>query len=329
MKILHATAAAIALTFAAPAFAQATDESEVKPIPAKVTVNETKAELGKKLYFDPILSKDGKVSCASCHQLHKGGTDQLKTSEGIGKQLGPINSPSVFNSAHNFVQFWDGRAADLAEQAQGPVANPKEMGESWDNVVKKLGAVDEYVKLFAQVYGDKGITKENAADAIAEFEKTLTTPNSRFDKFLNGDKTALTAQEQKGWMLFQDKGCITCHSGTYLGGTSFQMLNEDYFTDRGGELTEADMGRYNVTKDEADKHSFKVPSLRTVAVTPPYFHDGSVKTLDEAVSKMAKYQLGEELKPEEVSAITAFLKSLVGEYQGTPLDKLTAPAEAK
>ena len=314
---------ALTLAITAPVFAaEETPEHGVTPIPATVDVDLDKAALGKKLYFEPMLSKDNSLSCASCHGLGKGGTDRLQTSLGFNSQVGPINSPSVFNSAHNFVQFWDGRAASLEEQALGPVENPKEMAESWPNVLEKLKANDAYVKEFAAVFGENAITKENAAAAIAEFERTLITPNSRFDKFLMGNKNALTQLEKKGWQLFQEKGCIACHEGRYLGGTMYQMLSEDYFTDRGDELTEADYGRYNVTKDDSEKHMFKVPMLRNVALTSPYFHDGSVKTLDEAVRKMGKYQLGEELSGAEVSALVAFLKSLTGEYEGTPLHRL-------
>jgi cytochrome c peroxidase len=296
-------------------------ESSIKPIPADVKVNQEKAALGEKLYHDPILSADGKISCATCHQLHKGGTDRLPVSNGIKGQRGPINSPTVFNSAHNFVQFWDGRAKDLKAQALGPVENPLEMGEKWPQVLDKLQEHKEYGAALSKLYG-KGFKKEDVADAIAEFERTLTTPDSRFDLFLKGKKDALTALEKQGYELFQKKNCTLCHSGTYLGGESYQMLNPEYFTARGGKLTDADMGRYNVTKKEEDRHMFKVPMLRNVAVTAPYFHDGRVRTLEEAIRLMGKYQLGEEIPAQEVRAIAAFLKTLTGTYQGVPLDKV-------
>jgi cytochrome c peroxidase len=310
--------AASVLALAAPTFAQ-----EIKPIPQTVKVNADKVALGERLYHDKQLSADGTLSCASCHMLHKGGADGREVSLGVKGQKGGVNSPSVFNSAHNFVQFWDGRAKDLKAQAAGPVANPSEMGETWANVEKKIAADASYADAFKKSYGGK-VTQANITDAIAEFEKSLITPDSRFDKFLRGDKAALNATEQKGYALFQEKGCTSCHSGDYLGGESFQMLNPDYFKDRGGKLTDGDMGRYNVTKQEEDKHNFKVPMLRNVALTAPYFHDGKVKTLDDAVRKMAKYQLGEDLQPSEVQAIVAFLKSTTGTYKGTPLDKLKA-----
>lgn len=320
MRALIMTTAFYGALLLAAGTAQAT-EIEIQPVPREVKVNAEKAALGEKLYHDTKLSVDGTISCASCHDLKKGGTDQAVVSTGVKGQLGPINSPTVYNSANNFVQFWDGRAKDLAEQALGPVENPKEMGEKWDNVVKKLQADETYAASFKKIYGKDVITKENVADAIAEFEKTLITPDSRFDDYLRGDEKALSALEKKGFELFQDKGCMSCHTGTYFGGESYQAMAEEYFTDR-GNLTDADYGRYNVTKDEADKHMFKVPMLRNVAVTAPYFHDGSKKTLEEAVQAMAKYQLGEELTKEDNQAIVAFLKTLTGKYKGKPLDKM-------
>lgn len=311
-------AVACLLTTAAMA---ATDPHEVKPIPQTVNVDAKKAALGEKLYHDKRLSADGSVSCATCHALHKGGTDRLPVSKGINNHNGPINSPSVFNSEHNFVQFWDGRAKDLKAQAQGPVENPIEMGEKWPNVVEKIKADKEYAAAFKESYGGK-ITKDTIADAIAQFERTLITPDSRFDDFLRGNEKALTDQEKKGYALFKEKGCMTCHSGTYFGGTSYQTLNPDYFTRRGGKITDADLGRYNVTKKDADKHSFKVPMLRNVATTAPYFHDGKVQSLDQAVKLMGKYQLGQELSEADTQAIVAFLKSLTGKYQGVPVDQI-------
>jgi cytochrome c peroxidase len=197
------------------------------------------------------------------------------------------------------------------------------MGETWPNVVEKVKANKDYAEAFKRLYGGS-ITKEKIAHAIAEFEKTLITPNSRFDKYLEGDDTALSEQEKKGFELFKSTGCTTCHTGDYFGGQSYQMMSKDYFKERGTPLTDGDMGRFNVTKKEEDRHMLKVPMLRNVAVTPPYYHDGSVKTLDEAVTKMAKYQLGAELKPEETQAIVAFLKTLTGEYKGVPLDQVKA-----
>lgn len=285
-----------------------------KPIPDEVEADEKLVELGRALYHDPLLSGDETISCATCHVIAEGGGDGLPTSKGIDDQWGPINSPTVLNSGYHFVQFWDGRAKDLQEQALGPVENPLEMGEDWDNVVKKLEANETYAKLFAEFYDD-GVTADNTAHAIAEFEKTLITPNAPFDLYLKGDKDALNEQERRGLQAFIDTGCIACHSGKILSSPNYQKMGaiHDYFADRGGELTEADMGRYNVTEEEADKHMFKVPTLRNVALTGPYMHDGKTETLEEAVHIMAWFQLGKELEDEEIADITAFLKTLTGE----------------
>lgn len=310
------------LTKAVPAVSAVAESEPIEPLPEKIPVDGRKAKLGHRLFHDPILSKDGTVSCASCHAMDKGGTDLAPVSTGVGGALGGINSPTVFNAAFNLAQFWDGRAKDLVEQAQGPVENPKEMAESWDNVVSKLKADESYADSFALIYPD-GVTRLNAADAIAEFEKTLITPNSRFDRYLKGDKAALNQDEIAGYELFKGKGCATCHNGANVGGNSYQKLGvmADYFADRGMPVTEADLGRYNFTKDELDKHFFKVPSLRLAALTPPYFHDASRKTLAEAIQAMGKYQLGLDLSPEEISKIEAFLRSLPGDYEGQPLIK--------
>ncbi|KPK15045.1 MAG: cytochrome B6 [Myxococcales bacterium SG8_38] len=272
-----------------------------------------KVVLGRSLYHDTILSGDGTVSCATCHMLDHGGAEPRKTSTGIRGQKGPINSPTVLNSAYNFVQFWDGRAKDLQEQAAGPVANPIEMGAVWDEVVAKIKKEDEYAAAFAKLYED-GVTQDNITDAIAEYEKSLITP-SRFDKYLRGDASALTDQEKRGYQTFKEVGCTACHAGVLAGGAMFQKLGlvKDYFADRGTPLTEADMGRFNVTKNPADKHFFKVPTLRNVELTPPYLHDGSRETLEETVAVMGRYQLGRELTQQQVNDIVAFLKSLTGE----------------
>lgn len=285
----------------------------IVPLPESVDVDMDKVILGRSLYHDTILSGDGTVSCATCHMLEHGGAEPRKTSTGIRGQKGPINSPTVLNSAYNFVQFWDGRAKDLQEQAAGPVANPIEMGADWKDVVAKIKKNDEYAAAFAKVYDD-GVTQDNVTDAIAEYEKSLITP-SRFDAYLRGDESAITEQEKRGYQTFKEVGCTACHTGIIVGGTMFQKLGlvKNYFADRGTPLTEADMGRFNVTKSEADKHFFKVPTLRNVELTPPYLHDGSRETLEETVALMGKYQLGRELTQQQVDDIVAFLKSLTGE----------------
>ncbi|MDH4281757.1 MAG: cytochrome-c peroxidase [Myxococcales bacterium] len=285
----------------------------IQPLPTSVDVNMEKVVLGRSLYHDTILSGDGTVSCATCHMLDHGGAEPRKSSVGIRGQIGPINSPTVLNSSYNFVQFWDGRAKDLQEQAEGPVANPKEMGSEWDGVVEKLKKNKEYAAEFAKLYPD-GVTKANTTDAIAEYEKSLITP-SRFDKYLRGDDTAITDAEKKGYATFKEVGCTACHNGILVGGAMFQKMGlvNDYFADRGTPITEADLGRFNVTKNPAEKHLFKVPTLRNVELTSPYLHDGSRATLEETVKVMGKYQLGRDLTDEQVNSIVAFLKSLTGE----------------
>lgn len=298
------------------------NDTEIVPLPESYPgVNQDLVNLGEKLFHDVRLSGDNTISCASCHALNTGGVDRTPVSTGIGGAKGPINAPTVYNSVYSVAQFWDGRAKDLFEQAGGPVMNPKEMGsKSWDDVLAKLKTDAEYSAAFGKLFAD-GMTGPNIQTAIAEFEKTLITPNSRFDKYLKGDKAALNQEEIKGWELFQGYSCTTCHNGIAIGGNSFQKfgLVKDYLKDVRGNLTDADNGRFNFTKDEADRFKFKVPSLRTAAVTAPYFHDASAKTLEEAVTIMGRHQLGVEFQPDEIKAIVAFLKSLVGEYKGQPL----------
>jgi len=288
-------------------------EEPLKPLPELGELNMEKVALGRKLFHDTILSGDGTLSCATCHTLDHGGAEPRKTSTGIRGQIGPINSPTVLNSSLNFVQFWDGRAKDLREQAEGPVANPIEMGATWEGVVKRLQGNDKYVAEFKALYED-GITKSNVTDAIAVYEEALITP-SRFDKYLMGDQNAITEAEKKGYETFKAVGCPTCHNGVLIGGGMFQKMGlvNDYFKDRGTEVTEADLGRFNVSKNAAEKHFFKVPTLRNVELTPPYLHDGSRTTLEETVRVMGKYQLGRDLTEAEVNSIVTFLKSLTGE----------------
>jgi len=292
----------------------------LQPLPDTVRVIGAKVALGKQLYNDTRLSGDGRISCATCHDLAKGGTDRLQFSKGIKDQVGPINAPTVYNSGFNFIQFWDGRAKDLKEQAGGPVTNPLEMGAEWPKVLAVLKKDAAFVSSFRTVYPD-GLTSDNVQDAIAEFEKTLITPNSRFDKYLKGDKTALLGAELKGYHLFRDRGCATCHVGKIMGGQSFEKmgLQREYFASR-GNLTEADNGRFNATKLEKDRYMFKVPTLRNIDKTAPYFHDGQTSDLKEAVKIMAKAQTEDGLSDKEADEVAAFLKTLTGEYEGKPLE---------
>jgi cytochrome c peroxidase len=291
----------------------------ILPIPLESQLDPRKVALGVRLFNNPRLSHDDSISCASCHSLNSGGVDRKSRSVGINGQTGVINAPTVFNSGLNFKQFWDGRAETLEDQIQGPTHSPAEMGSTWKEIMEKLNQSSDYVTTFNDVYAD-GIQIQNIKDAIATFERSLTTPNSRFDRFLRGDGSALTEEEKEGYRLFKTYGCASCHQGINAGGNMFQKFGVmgDYFADR-GNLTKADLGRYNVTGNEADRRVFKVPSLRNVALTPPYFHDGSATQLENAVAVMGKYQLGRRLSPTEIQRIVSFLKTLSGEYGGKPL----------
>ena len=284
----------------------------VRPIAEQLEYDEAKAELGRILYHDTRLSIDNTVSCASCHDLSTAGVDNKQYSEGVGGQLGGVNAPTVYNAVYNFVQFWDGRAATLALQAAGPPLNPVEMGcESFDQIIAKLSKDRALTRAFKAVYPD-GWSEANITDAIAQFEHTLITPNSRFDRYLKGDAEAITAEEFEGYNLFKKYNCATCHVGPILGGQSYELMGQyaDYFAARGTELTVEDNGRFKETSIERDRHRFKVPGLRNVALTAPYFHDGTEPELKEAVCKMGTYQVGVELEDEVEDKIVAFLKAI-------------------
>ncbi len=291
-------------------------DEPIQAIPSAVALDPRRVALGRRLFHDPLLSGDGSIACASCHPLEQGGADGRPRSIGIRGSVGDINAPSVFNVGLHFRQFWDGRAATLEEQIDGPLHSPKEMGASWEVVLGRLTASADYARAFDEAYPD-GVSRDNVKNAIASFERSLLTPNSPFDRYLAGDSEALTERARHGYELFKGYGCIACHQGAAVGGNMFQRLGivRDYFEDR-GDVTRADLGRYNVTGREEDRYVFKVPSLRNVALTGPYFHDGSAATLDEAVRVMGRYQLGREIGGAELAAIVAFLESLTGELRG-------------
>ena len=293
----------------------------VRPIDQVLEYDAAKAALGFALFHDTRLSVDNTVSCASCHALETAGVDNHQYSHGVDDQLGGVNAPTVFNAVYNFVQFWDGRAKTLADQAAGPPLNPVEMAsESFDQIIGKLKADKKFVREFNAVYPD-GLTAENLTDAIEQFERTLVTPNSAFDKWLRGDDEALTVDELDGYELFKKYDCATCHVGPNLGGQSYEImgLRRHYFAERGLELTHEDNGRFKETQLERDRHRFKVPGLRNVEHTWPYYHDGTRETLEEAVRDMGLYQSGVELSAQETDKITAFLKTLTGEYNGVQI----------
>ncbi|GIU47041.1 cytochrome b6 [Shewanella sairae] len=302
------SAISIALLSILSAGANAANEP-IEVIPAAVITNPEKVELGKMLFFEPRLSKSGFISCNSCHNISTGGVDALPTSIGHNWQQGPINSPTVLNAEYGLAQFWDGRAKDLKEQAAGPIANPKEMGFTHDLAVDTVRSMPAYQARFADVYNSKEINIDMITDAIAEFEKTLVTPNSPFDQYLLGDKDAISEQAKSGYQLFKDKGCVSCHNGPAVGGTMYMKMGlvKPFHTNNPAE------GRKGVTGKEADKFVFKVPTLRNIELTYPYFHDGSVWELEEAVNTMADIQLGQKLSDKEVKEMVAFLNSLTGD----------------
>lgn len=308
MKLRLFTLSALAAGLLLGSAVQAQENEPVQPIPAAVVTDPARVELGKKLWFEPRLSRSGFISCNSCHNLSMGGTDNIRTSIGDRWQEGPINSPTVLNSSLNLAQFWDGRASDLKEQAGGPIANPKEMAFTHELAMEFLSFIPEYKAEFKQVFGKADFGIDEVTSAIAAFEETLVTPDSRFDLWLKGDKKAITDQELAGYQLFKGSGCVACHNGPNLGGTSFQKMGliEPYQTNNPAE------GRAAVTGKDADRFNFKVPTLRNVELTYPYFHDGAVNTLTEAVDTMGRLQLGRSFTAEENAQIVAFLKTLTG-----------------
>lgn len=289
--------------------AWAASNEPIQPITPPKQIDLGMVELGKKLYFDPRLSKSGFISCNSCHNLSMGGTDNIKTSIGHNWAEGPINAPTVLNSSLNVAQFWDGRAADLKAQAGGPIANPGEMAFTHTLAIDVLQSIPGYVREFKQVFGKDIISIDEVTAAIAEFEKTLVTPNSRFDQWLLGKQDALTTDEMAGYKLFKESGCVACHNGEAVGGNSFQKMGvvEPYKTSSSAE------GRSAVTGQDADRFNFKVPTLRNVEMTYPYFHDGAANTLTEAVDTMGRVQLGKKFTKAENARIVAFLKTLTGD----------------
>ncbi|BDA60410.1 MULTISPECIES: diheme cytochrome c5 peroxidase CcpA [Shewanella] len=317
------TAIAITLTaILASSYAVAAEPIEVIS-PAKITEPE-KVELGKMLFFEPRLSKSGFISCNSCHNLSTGGVDALPTSIGHHWQEGPINSPTVLNADFMLAQFWDGRASDLKEQAAGPIANPKEMGFTHELATETIASMPAYRARFAKVYGDEKVDIDRLTDAIAAFEKTLVTPNSPFDQYLLGKQDAISSEAKAGYQLFKDKGCVSCHNGPAVGGTMFMKMGliKPFHTNNPAE------GRKGVTGKDADKFVFKVPTLRNIELTYPYFHDGSVWTLEEAVNTMADIQLGQKLTDKETKEMVAFLNSLTGEQPQIALPILPSSNKA-
>jgi cytochrome c peroxidase len=291
----------------------------LKPLPEAPVLDPQRVALGERLFNEPLLSVNNTVSCASCHRLDHGGADDKKFSIGFDGQPVTVNTPTVFNASLNFTQFWNGRADTLESQIKEVVVSHIEMGNTWENVVATLGQDQSYLPAFQAAYPD-GVTAANVQNALASYERTLLTPNSRFDQYLNGDTDILTTDEKYGYQRFKAYGCIACHQGVNIGGNMFQKFGVmgDYFSARGNPV-ESDLGRYLITHAEEDRNVFKVPSLRNVDLTAPYFHDGSAATLNDAVDVMFEYQLGRIPSLEDKRLIILFLKTLTAEHGGKPL----------
>ena len=295
-------------------------QEPISPIPQNVTIDEDKALLGESLFFDTRLSKDNTIACATCHQLEAGGDDNVARGISQASSMHVINTPSVFNAQYNFRQNWDGSAKTLNQQIEMVVGSHHEFNTDWNNIISKFIRDDGIRKDFDKSYSD-GLTKDNIIDAIVEFEKTLITPDSRFDRYLRYEDNALTEEEIEGYTLFKDLGCISCHQGRNIGGNLFQKFGVfyDYIAER-GDITKQDYGKFNISNRQVDKFVFKVPSLRNVAVTAPYLHDGSATTIEDVIEIMGKTQLGKTLTESEILSIKSFLNTLTGEYKNKPLD---------
>lgn len=328
MKIrprLQAAALSCALLGATfPLFAAPLDEP-IKPLANDLKFDARKVELGRRLFSDTRFAQDNSVACVSCHDFSRGGADPRPRSIGNGGAVGPVNSPSVFNSGFNFRQLWSGASSSLEDQIDRVIKNPKVFNTTWEQVLDKLGKDSRLAADFKAAYPE-GLTDKSVKDSIATFERSLIT-HSRFDRYLRGEANAITADELAGYQKFKNYGCVACHQGMNVGGNMFQVFGamDDYFRDR-GDIKDPDLGRFNVTKRESDRHVFKVPSLRNVELTAPYFHDGSAKTLEEAVEVMFRYQLGRRAPAGDKALIVKFLRSLTGES----IDRLVAaPAAAQ
>ena len=315
LRGIRGRASALALFFLAchGIATAAAREEPIQPVPQTLNQDPARAALGRRLFNDTRLSGNGRASCASCHDLAKGGADGLARSRGANGQPTSRNAPTVLNAALNFRQFWNGAADTLESQVDRVVQSPVEMGAKWPDVLSVLSADADYRREFRKSYDD-GITRANVQNAIATYERNLITPNARFDRYLRGEADAISDEEKNGYAKFKQYGCAVCHQGVNVGGNMFQKLGVvgDYFKKRGHQEN-GDLGRYLVTGEERDKYVFKVPGLRNVAKTAPYFHDGSVQTLREAVDIMFRFQIGRNAPAADRMAIVQFLNSLSAE----------------
>lgn len=329
-------AVVLACSLNLPLSAGAADLDEpIKPLPTDMKLDARKVDLGRKLFHDRRFARDNSVACVSCHDFSRGGADPRPRSVGAGGVLVPVNSPSVFNSGFNFRQLWNGAAVSLEDQIDRVIKNPKVFNSNWQEIIGKLSQDAALAEEFKAAYPG-GMTSKTISDAIATFERSLVTP-SRFDRYLRGDAHAITAEEKSGYEKFKNYGCVACHQGINIGGNMFQVFGAmgDYFKQR-GNVTDPDLGRFNVTKRDSDKYVFKVPSLRNVELTGPYFHDASADSLEQAVEVMFRYQLGRSAPAEDKALIIKFLKTLTGEQipgrvaaEGKPQDKANAAAPVK
>ncbi|WP_420472930.1 cytochrome-c peroxidase [Noviherbaspirillum sp. ST9] len=286
-------------------------DEPIRPLPEKADTDPARVALGKRLFFDTRFSRDNKVSCASCHDFAKGGADGRVRSPGVDGRTGPANSPTVLNARFNFRQLWNGKAHSLEDQVDMAIANPNVFDSSWDHVLGKLGKDASLVTDFKNAYRE-GLNRRNVVDALVTFERSLVTP-SRFDAYLRGKADAISPEEKLGYARFKSYGCVACHQGVNVGGNMFQVFGAVRpYLGQDGALQEYDLGRFHVTGRESDKFVFKVPSLRNVALTAPYFHNGSARTLEDAVDVMIKYQLGRTAPQEDKALIVKFLHTLTG-----------------
>ncbi|HEY3499337.1 MAG TPA: cytochrome c peroxidase [Polyangiaceae bacterium] len=291
-------------------------DQPLDPLPLEVDFDPARVALGEKLFRERLLSGDGKIACSDCHKQEHGLADYGAQSSVEGRPATAVNTPGMYNARYLFRFNWGGRFETLEEHNDALMKNPNVMASSWERAAQNLAGRPDYQTAFREVFGD-GITPGNVRTALLEYERSLITPNAPFDRYLRGDKDAISPEARRGFALFKDYGCASCHQGAAVGGNMLQRFGvmRDYFADR-GDVKPPDFGRFNVTAREEDRFVFRVPSLRNVALTAPYFHDGSAPTLERAVAVMARYQLGRELEPDEVSRIVAFLGTLSGEYRG-------------
>lgn len=313
------TPAAVEIMQAAKSSAALAINSPIHPIPQSVELNKEKVALGERLFHDKRFSHDNSMACVTCHIFKKGGTDNLAHSLKTDGKPTPTNTLTIFNSTLNFRLHWNGEFSRFEDQID-KVLNTV-LRSTWEEVIAKLKKDSTYAAEFSKIYDD-GIQIHTIKNAIATYERSLITPNSRFDRYLRGDQQAITENEKHGYMLFKSYGCVACHQGINVGGNMYQKFGvmNNYFKDR-GNITPADFGLFNITHNEEDRHRFRVASLRNVALTAPYFHDGSARTLKDAVKVMARYQLGRPIPHKDIDHIVAFLHTLTGEYKGRPLSE--------